>query len=294
MRNNFKIAITILVMIIFGSFIYYFTTNHTPANQGTPVVTEDSIKGCYIAHLAKDVYTLTILSQDGESFNGKLSFKNFEKDSSSGTYVGTYKNEILLGDYSFNSEGMDSVMQVIFKKSGNSFIRGYGDLNREGTRFVDLNKITYDNSQIFEAQTDCTNSFTITYNNTDYGFTFSLPSSWQGYSVVKNTWEGNSLVTGGKKQTGPKLLIRNPNWTQALPYEDIPVLVFTQAQWASYIKEEFAVSAAPIAASELGHNNAYVFALPPRWDFDYSKGYEEAQNILKMKPLKTYSIKLTN
>lgn len=165
MRNNHKIAIAVLAIIIFGAFIYYYKTKSQLTNQGTPIITENSIKGCYIAHLAKDVYTLSVLSQDGESFYGKLSFKNFEKDSSSGTYVGTYKNGILLGDYSFNSEGMDSVMQVIFKKSGNSFIRGYGDLNGEGTRFIDLSKITYDNLQVFEAQTDCASISTVTNNN---------------------------------------------------------------------------------------------------------------------------------
>jgi hypothetical protein len=165
MRNNLKIAITVFAIIIIGAFVYYYKTKDQLTNQVTPAITQDSIKGCYIAYLAKDVYTLSVLSQDGESFDGKLSFKNFEKDSSSGTYVGTYKNGILLGDYSFSSEGMNSVMQVIFKKSGNNFIRGYGDLNGEGTRFSDLNKITYDNSQVFEAQKDCASGPTATSNN---------------------------------------------------------------------------------------------------------------------------------
>lgn len=160
MKNNLKIVIIILVLIIIGVFIYYYKTKPAPINEVTPIVTENSIKGCYIARLAKDVYTLTILSQSGESFEGKLSFKNFEKDSSSGTYVGTYKNGILLGDYSFNSEGMFSVMQVIFKKSGNGFIRGYGDTTEEGTHFADLSKITYDSSYsyTFEASTDCSSA----------------------------------------------------------------------------------------------------------------------------------------
>ncbi len=130
----------------------------------------------------------------------------------------------------------------------------------------------------------------VIYSNSDFGFNFSLPDSWRVYSIVQDTWEGNPLVSTGTAQTGPKLLIRNPNWTSALPYEDIPVMVFTLEQWNSYVAEDFAVSAAPVRATELGRNNLYVFALPPRWNFDYSEGYEEAENIIKSKPLKAFSI----
>ena len=114
-----------------------------------------SIKGCYIASLGQDVYTLKIESEESGEFTGSLSFKNFQKDSSSGTYIGTYKDGILLGDYSFQSEGMFSVMQVIFKREGDIFIRGFGDLNADGTRFADLNNITYDSNQTFALTMDC-------------------------------------------------------------------------------------------------------------------------------------------
>lgn len=133
-------------------------------------------------------------------------------------------------------------------------------------------------------------STTTVYSNKDYGFTFTLPSSWSGYTVVKNVWEGNRLNGKDKKETGPKLLIRNPKWTEGKPYEDIPVLVFTTAQWDSYIKENFAIGAAPIKATELGRNNRYVFALPARWNFDYSEGYKEAEEIVNSNPLRAFDI----
>jgi len=134
----------------------------------------------------------------------------------------------------------------------------------------------------------------IIYNNTDFGFSFSLPSDWKGYSIIKNTWEGNSLKGNISNETGPKLLIRNPNWTSALPYEDIPIMIFTLKQWNSYIAEDFSVGAAPIPASELARNNVYVFALPARWNFDYSKGFEEAENVLKSNPIKVFNINITS
>lgn len=133
----------------------------------------------------------------------------------------------------------------------------------------------------------------VTYRNDQYGFTFSLPDSWKGYTVLENTWKGTPLNTS-TAQSGPKLLIRNPKWTAGAPYEDLPVLVFTISQWNSYLAENFTVSAAPILASEMARNNTYVFALPPRWDFDYSLGVEEAQDIIASKPLKTFNLGSTS
>ncbi len=151
MKNNTKIALALIVIIITGTFLYLNSAKQTPIGNNPILTSTDEIKGCYVALLAKDVYTLTILSQNGESVSGTLAFKNFEKDSSSGTFSGTYKNGILLGDYFFQSEGMNSVMQVIFKKQESDFIRGFGDMNTEGTSFTNLNTITYDSFAPFQA-----------------------------------------------------------------------------------------------------------------------------------------------
>lgn len=110
----------------------------------------EDVRGCYVATLAKDVYSLSILSQVEEKVSGTLVFKNFEKDSSAGTFEGEYKDGILFGEYAFHSEGMDSLMQVIFKKTENGFQRGFGDVDEEtGTKFTNLNAITYDNQYEF-------------------------------------------------------------------------------------------------------------------------------------------------
>ena len=113
------------------------------------VVEDGSVMGCYVDALEKDVYTLNILSVSGESFSGTLSFNNFEKDSSSGVFEGTYKDGILLGDYSFQSEGMYSVVQTIFKNTDKGFVRGYGEMDASGTRFADLSNIDYSNTRIW-------------------------------------------------------------------------------------------------------------------------------------------------
>ena len=138
MKNKPKIIFVILVLIIIGTFIYFYKINQ-----------KNSIKGCYVAHLAKDVYTLEITSQQGDSFQGTLDINNYEKDSSTGTLKGTYNNGILLADYTFLSEGIISVGPVIFKKSGNAFIRGYGPTNEAGDSFPDINNIKFDSSVVY-------------------------------------------------------------------------------------------------------------------------------------------------
>lgn len=135
------------------------------------------------------------------------------------------------------------------------------------------------------------------YKNTKYGFTFTLPLSWQGYSVITDMWKGNALVqttdsnstsTLNESKGGPKLILRNPKWTASAPYEDLPILIFTTAQWNAYTAEQFSIGAAPIKATELARNTTYVFALPARWNFDYSLGYEEAQDIMNGSPLRAF------
>lgn len=130
---------------------------------------------------------------------------------------------------------------------------------------------------------------TLTYSNKDYGFNFTLPSDWKGYTIVKDTWEGTSLSgkqSGKVTQKGTELLLRNPKWTKKNPYQDIPIMVFTKKQWKLIEKEELAVSAAPIGPSKLGSNSKYVFALPARYNFAYPAGYEEVEKIMKSNPLK--------
>jgi hypothetical protein len=104
----------------------------------------------------------------------------------------------------------------------------------------------------------------IVYRNAQYGFCFLLPESWKGYTIVSEEWNGN-LLSSGQEVHGPQIFIRNPKWTTENPYQDIPIMIFTPAQWQQVEDVDIAVSAAPIGPSKLGQNSRYVFALPPRW-----------------------------
>ena len=167
MKIYFKLVIiVIMVIIIIGFFIYYQKSKQGSFNNNSPVIPEKSIIGTYIGHLANDVYVLTILREQGESIEGELDIKNFEKDSTTGNLEGTYKNGILLADYTFKSEGTESVNWVAFKKVTGGFIRGFGDVNPETkTKSINSNQLTFGSSPVYELSDTIINS--VTFNCTE-------------------------------------------------------------------------------------------------------------------------------
>jgi len=128
----------------------------------------------------------------------------------------------------------------------------------------------------------------IEYINNQYGFSFSLPQDWKNFSIVTTTWEGEAIGPQGNYtvQRGPIISLRNPNWTVQNPYQDIPIMIFTLAQWDSMQRDEFHIGAAPINPRELGRNEQHVFALPARYNYAFPTGWEEVQSILDSHPLK--------
>ena len=137
----------------------------------------------------------------------------------------------------------------------------------------------------------------IVYKNTQYGFNFTLPESWKGYSIVSSQWEGLALGQQNGQtvvETGPIISIRDPKWTTQTPRQDIPIMVFTLAQWNSLQKDVFHIGAAPIGPSELGRNNSYVLALPARYNFAFPQGYKDVEAILESKPLQTQTTQLNS
>lgn len=126
----------------------------------------------------------------------------------------------------------------------------------------------------------------IVYRNTQYGFCFLLPADWKGYTVVEDTWKGSPMGdTKGLSIKGPELLLRNPKWTKDDPWQDIPIMIFTLAQWKLADDDEYLFSPAPFGPSEIGRNSRYVFALPARWiGFYEPKGMDEVQTLMNQNP----------
>lgn len=128
----------------------------------------------------------------------------------------------------------------------------------------------------------------VAYDNADYGFAVALPDSWNGYTIVTDTWEGYAAGSGVVAQTGPLLSIRHPRWREEAPRQDIPVMIFTNAQWNAMQNGEFHIGAAPVPPSELARNKRYVFALPARYNYAFPLGYEEVEALIQASALRAY------
>lgn len=136
------------------------STTPETADKSADIISDDlaaknsdqiiQVDGCYLEILKRDTFSMK-LDQSGKKVNGTLKFDNFEKDASSGTVHGTVENDLLRLWYNFASEGMNSVMEVYFKKSDNSLLRGVGAVESRGdsTFFSDTSKIEYAHDQGF-------------------------------------------------------------------------------------------------------------------------------------------------
>ena len=122
------------------------------------------------------------------------------------------------------------------------------------------------------------------YHNAQYDFTFFLPASWQGYSVLIHQWDAalysadNQRVVGTER--GPIIVFRNPEWRAGEPYQDIPIMIFTRSQWDALHSGKFFPYAGGVI-SEMYHNHKYVFGIYSRYNADDSvRSWKEAHDIL--------------
>ena len=112
------------------------TTTHADSsdevvNEIIPPAKPSGITGCYMRVLQRDTLVAR-LQQDGDRVSGKLTFDNYQKDGSTGSVSGRVNGDIIELIYSFDAEGMHSIMEVYFKKQGNSLIRGIGEMGMRG------------------------------------------------------------------------------------------------------------------------------------------------------------------
>lgn len=81
-----------------------------------------------------------------KSVTGTLVYNLFQKDKNTGTIQGDMNGPLLIADYSFFAEGVNSVRQVVFKKVENTFVEGSGDVVEQygKTAFKNIDSLKYD------------------------------------------------------------------------------------------------------------------------------------------------------
>jgi hypothetical protein len=74
-----------------------------------------------------------------------------------------------------------------------------------------------------------------------------LPADWVGCSVEESGWGGDPVKEGLKAESGPMLILRHPDWSEE-SNQNIPIMVFTKAQWKLVDAGDMHVGAAPFWA----------------------------------------------
>jgi hypothetical protein len=135
------------------------TTSSPTGTNAEKTAQETPLKGCYVLVLKKDSLQLAVTAVNGKAVEGSMTLNFAEKDRSNGTFKGEYDKGILIGIYTFNSEGTSSQRQVIFKKVEEGFVEGYGKMKTVDGKemFANQNEVEFDQANVFKYTENCLN-----------------------------------------------------------------------------------------------------------------------------------------
>lgn len=110
--------------------------------------------GCY-AYDGNGNHLLLEITEINNSILGNLSYNFAGKDANSGTFAGMLQDSILIGKYTFISEGTEgNTREVAFLWKNGQLIEGFGELDENGTSFKDMNNLQF-SSNMPLSKTDC-------------------------------------------------------------------------------------------------------------------------------------------
>lgn len=147
MENTSIIALSLIV----------FASCNTEKKQESTTKTEvktTQTETCYQHTKDSSTIRLNVIINDN-IITGNLTYDYYQKDKSKGTIKGQLKCDTLFADYTFMSEGVESVREVVFIKIANGWVEGYGEIDDKDGKvtFKDRSKITFDNNVVLQETT---------------------------------------------------------------------------------------------------------------------------------------------
>jgi hypothetical protein len=126
---NVKVEILFIISILFAGCT---RTSSDKSEISTQVVAE---MVCYAYTENQDTIQLQITVLN-DSVTGRLTYNLFEKDLNRGTLVGSMQGDTLFADYTFFSEGVESIREVAFVKNGEGFVEAFGAVEEQNNKIV--------------------------------------------------------------------------------------------------------------------------------------------------------------
>lgn len=149
---------SLIILLVFGC-----KTKEENKEVDPPIITEETIPdapvpqsldvGCYTYDANGNKIVMEI-TQSNDSIVGQLNYAFKEKDANSGLFSGMLQDSILMGSYTFVSEGIESSREVAFLWKDGQLVEGFGELDETGTKFKDKETINFSSSMPL-TKTDC-------------------------------------------------------------------------------------------------------------------------------------------
>ncbi|MEO6135017.1 MAG: hypothetical protein ABIP35_07685 [Ginsengibacter sp.] len=110
---------------------------------------------CYTSISGKDTFKLK-LEVFPNVATGKLSYHFSEKDSNDGTFEGELRGDTLWANYTFASEGKQSIREIVFLIKDSVATEGYGEVEEKDGKmaFKNRNEITFQKGLVLH-KTEC-------------------------------------------------------------------------------------------------------------------------------------------
>ncbi|WP_111307426.1 hypothetical protein [Confluentibacter sediminis] len=148
-----KLIILCLITSVFISCKNKSETDNTRETVDTNVPSPFLEVGCYAYKGHNNSIELKITEMN-DMVAGYLNYHLAEKDANTGTFRGIVDDDVLLAEYTFQSEGTTSKREVIFKVINDELIEGYGEMDAEGTHFRNTDHVSFSSTMPL-TKTDC-------------------------------------------------------------------------------------------------------------------------------------------
>lgn len=154
MKNNLLVFVLMLLSVLSCKKKEEVTPG---LPETTPAVAENDVfyEDCYVYYSGGDKILLQF-TKNGNKVTGALDYALAEKDANVGTFKGFMKGDTILADYTFTSEGKNSVREIAFLFEDNQFLEGSGEVTVKGdtVRFADKGKLQFNTTMPLQ-KTDC-------------------------------------------------------------------------------------------------------------------------------------------
>ncbi|MGJ1204099.1 hypothetical protein [Sphingobacterium lactis] len=115
--------------------------------------TAAELAGKYSFAQGKDTILMDLRNQQ-DSLIGELSYSFDEKDRNNGEFRGVVQDSLVVGEYHFTSEGMNSVREIVFGIVPEGLVEGFGDVEEQDSLMVfkDKSTLRFDHGMILKKQ----------------------------------------------------------------------------------------------------------------------------------------------